>query len=66
MNVSVYHLSLAQEGKIAPGFRLENLDGDIISLEDSLGQGPILISFWATWCKPCIEELPEIEKFMRN
>lgn len=52
----------AQEGKIAPGFRLENLDGDIISLEDSLGDGPILISFWATWCKPCIEELPEIEK----
>ncbi len=52
----------AQEGKIAPGFRLENLDGEIISLEENLGGGPILISFWATWCKPCIEELPEVEK----
>ena len=52
----------AQEGKIAPGFRLENLDGEIITLEENLGGGPILISFWATWCKPCIEELPEIEK----
>lgn len=52
----------AQEGKIAPGFRLENLDGEIITLEENLGEGPILISFWATWCKPCIEELPEIEK----
>ncbi|KAB2908870.1 MAG: TlpA family protein disulfide reductase [Ignavibacteriales bacterium] len=52
----------AQEGKTAPDFAIENLDGDMVSLSDNLGGGPILISFWATWCKPCIEELPEIQK----
>ena len=43
-------------------FKLENLEGDIIELETELGDGPILLSFWATWCKPCIEELGEFKK----
>ncbi|MFH1195946.1 MAG: TlpA disulfide reductase family protein [bacterium] len=48
--------------KKAPNFQLENLDGDLISLKENLGNGPILLSFWATWCKPCIEELGHIQK----
>ena len=43
-------------------FKLENLEGDIVELEAELGDGPVLISFWATWCKPCIEELGEYKK----
>jgi peroxiredoxin len=45
-----------------PNFKAENLEGDIIELETELGEGPILLSFWATWCKPCIEELSEFKK----
>lgn len=45
------------EGAKAPNFVLENLDGDIIELNEEIGEGPILLSFWATWCKPCIEEM---------
>jgi peroxiredoxin len=45
-----------------PNFKVENLDGDIVELNAEVGEGPILLSFWATWCKPCIEELNEYKK----
>ncbi len=31
-----------------------------------LENGPVLISFWATWCKPCIKELTELQKVYKN
>ncbi len=45
-----------------PNFKAENLDGELVELEKELGDGPVLLSFWATWCKPCIEELGEYKK----
>ncbi len=47
---------------IVPDFKLKNLEGERIALSDLLGKGPILISFWATWCKPCIKELPHLQE----
>jgi cytochrome c biogenesis protein CcmG, thiol:disulfide interchange protein DsbE len=51
-----------ESGRKAPNFKLENLDGKYVELKNMLGKGPLLISFWATWCKPCIEELSEYNK----
>ena len=45
-----------------PNFTLEDMDGDLVELSNEVGEGPILISFWATWCKPCIEELNDYKK----
>jgi peroxiredoxin len=45
-----------------PNFKLENLEGNTVELNAELGSGPVLLSFWATWCKPCIEELGEFKK----
>lgn len=45
-----------------PNFKLENLNGDMVELNTELGSGPVLLSFWATWCKPCLEELAEYKK----
>lgn len=45
-----------------PNFTLEDMDGDLVELSNEVGEGPILLSFWATWCKPCIEELNDYKK----
>ena len=50
------------EGKEAPAFSLNSLDGKQISLSEFKGK-PVLLTFWATWCDSCKEELPILEKF---
>lgn len=42
-------------------FTLKDLNGNEVSLSDYKGKA-ILINFWATWCGPCIQEMPAIEK----
>jgi cytochrome c biogenesis protein CcmG/thiol:disulfide interchange protein DsbE len=54
--------TLAGEGKVAHNFILKSLEGQQIELEKLYGVGPIYISFWATWCKPCVEELLIMQK----
>lgn len=44
-------------GGKAPDFALKNLSGQNIQLNQQLGR-PTIISFWATWCKPCRDEIP--------
>jgi len=46
-------------GDAAPAFTLESLDGGTASLSDYMGR-PVLINFWASWCKPCRDEMPLI------
>ncbi|MBU1102010.1 MAG: TlpA family protein disulfide reductase [Bacteroidetes bacterium] len=58
MSVGIY----AQDVDKAPNFMLENIDGDLVELNDYLGESPILLSFWATWCKPCHEEMVQLNR----
>lgn len=44
-------------GKPAPGFTLTALDGRRVSLDAYRGR-PVILNFWASWCGPCVTELP--------
>lgn len=48
------------EGDAAPDFTLKTLDGKAVSLSDYQGK-KVFLNFWATWCKPCIDEMPDLE-----
>jgi peroxiredoxin len=50
------------EGRMAPDFTLRDLNSKKVSLSDLYGDGPILISLWALWCRPCLEELPHLDE----
>jgi thiol-disulfide isomerase/thioredoxin len=54
-----------QERKEAPAFSLKALDGKPIALSDFRGK-PVFITFWATWCASCKEEIPLLEKFSQG
>lgn len=49
------------EGDRAPEFTLSSLDGKQVSLSDFRGK-IVMLHFWATWCPPCVEEIPTIDK----
>ncbi len=41
---------------------LESMQGDVVTIGDTLGDRPLLVSLWAVWCQPCKRELPELQK----
>lgn len=50
-------------GKVvsAPNFTLPGIDGKMVSLSDFKGK-VVLLNIWATWCPPCVDEMPSMEK----
>ncbi|MBN2857890.1 MAG: TlpA family protein disulfide reductase [Candidatus Delongbacteria bacterium] len=58
--------AFAQDIKKAPSFRLESVKGECIELDSLTQKGPVLINFWASWCKPCKDELPDIYKIKKE
>lgn len=54
-----------QVGQLAPDFEISDFDGERYRLSDFRGK-VVFINFWATWCIPCTDELPDIQKLQED
>jgi len=54
--------NVLEVGDMAPDFELLDLEGNKHKLSDYRGEG-VFLNFWGTWCPPCKEEMPYMEKF---
>jgi len=52
-------------GETVPNFTLRDDDGKVVALADFRGQ-IIVLNFWATWCPPCIEEMPSLNRLAEH
>ena len=69
-NVKAYHTIIEKIfpsiiGKPAPNFTLMDKNNKQVSLSDFKGKY-VLLDFWATWCRPCIAEIPNLKKIKKD
>ena len=52
-------------GRPAPNFEFPGLDRKTVSLSDCRGK-VVLVNIWATWCRPCVDEMPSMQKLYQE
>lgn len=53
-------------GTEAPQFTFGSLDGEQVSLADYRGEKVVLVNVWATWCGPCVVEMPSMQRLYES
>jgi len=56
----------ARRGDPLPEIRLPGLDGNIVDLAAIAPDRPLLVNVWASWCGPCLDEMPELQRYARS
>lgn len=58
-------VKVAGRGDIVPGFTLRSLSGERVAIPQAYAGRPVLINIWASWCGPCVKEMPELDRYAR-
>ena len=59
--IAFFTVSSFSQNRTLPSVKVKNLKGSLVNIQTIENDGnPIVISFWATWCKPCKKELNTI------
>jgi thiol-disulfide isomerase/thioredoxin len=59
--VQDHAMAVVHPARLAPAFSLQDINGKTHTLAEYRGK-VVLVNFWATWCPPCRQEMPSIEK----
>ena len=54
---------IAERGDIVPIMTLSTLDGTKVEIPQAWAGSPTLVNLWASWCGPCLKEMPELQAF---
>lgn len=54
------------KGQIAPNFEMQTMNGERFRVSDAVGKKIIVLNFFATWCGPCREEMPELSRYFNR
>lgn len=65
VNKTFFNAKKFAEGSPAPDFMLKTIDGEIVSLGDFRGK-VIHVSFWASWCNPCLQQVKYIKEIYKE
>jgi thiol-disulfide isomerase/thioredoxin len=56
-------VAVATRGKPVPVISVHDLAGNSVELPAKYAGRPLLVNIWASWCAPCIKEMPELQRF---